>query len=588
MNFRVSVPRPTGEVATSPAAPRPTGNRRGDLLAVAGLIILAGLIEYLLRNLLTRPFDSDEAWRAYDITLGTRFVHHLNASGAPLAFGWVGIENVARVVLGNTEAALRAPMFVAFPALGAATYLLARRWLGVIPSFCTGALLLINTWTVNNALQLKSYSYEGLLTIAAVALYLLLRRTSWGPVQMLLLSAALGLTCVFSLPNLFVLGPLLVAGTIEAIRARQQTVVRVAGLALALVIALGHYALFVRPQSGVASTDFWATHIAPHQLGPFVTFTFDGIGSYFPTMLTGSVGAANSVPAYALPSLAHYMLAIVLALLVAAGIVAAVRDARARVLVIALVGAQVLELIASAVHRWPFGMVRVNVFLLPLLYILVAMGVVWVVRALRGAGRTESAPSEDGNARPLAWWRVAGLGAATVAVVAAALAGGVATGHALAQTKQMQFQPTEFTGVKAAVTAARKLAGPGDLAIIRADRRPAHWYDEGWLYYMHSYQGFPSATAALPAIPAHDTLPVFRVTPATVDRFLANHPNSPVIFLMELLIPGNTFPARLHQQSLQTLRQFGYCPAKETSYPWTGHLTVLVRHGCTASGPGSR
>jgi hypothetical protein len=581
------VPKSAREVATTPATPRATGNRRGDLLAVAGLVLVAGLIEYLLRNLLTRPFDSDEAWRAYDITLGTGFADHLNASGAPLALGWVGIENVARIVLGNTEAALRAPMFVAFPALGVATYLLARRWLGVVASFCAGALLLINSWTVNNALQLKSYSYEGLLAIAAVALYLLLRRTSWSPVQILLLSAALGLTCVFSLPNLFVLGPLLVAGTIAAIRARQQISVRLAGLALAAAIALAHYALFVRPQSGVASTDFWATHIAPHQLGPFVTFTFQGLGSYFPTMLTGSVGAANSVPAYALPTVAHYLLAVVLALLLAAGIVAAVRDAGARVLVIALGGAQVLELIASAVHRWPFGMVRVNVFLLPLMYILLTMGIVWLARVLRGPGRTDASPSENGTARPLAWSRVAGLGAATAGLAAAALAGGVATGHALAQTGQMQYQPTEFTGVKAAVTAARKLAGPGDLAIIRADRRPAHWYDEGWLYYMHSYQGNPAATAALPTIAERDTIAVFRVTPATVDKFLAEHPNSPAIFLLELLVPGNTFPARLHQESLQTLRQFGYCPAQETGYPWTGRLTVLVRHGCAAAGASS-
>jgi hypothetical protein len=583
VSFRTSVPKSAREAATKPATPRATGNRRGDLLALAGLVILAGLIEYLLRNLLTRPFDSDEAWRAYDITLGTRFVHHLNASGAPLAFGWVGIENVARIVLGNTEAALRAPMFVAFPALGVATYLLARRWLGIGPSFCAGALLLINSWTVNNALQLKSYSYEGLLAIAAVALYLLLRRTRWGAVQILLLSAALGLTCVFSLPNLFVVGPLLVAGTIEAIRGGQQIIVRMAGLALAAAIALAHYALFVSPQSGVAGTDFWLTHIAPHHLGPFVVFTIRGIQSYFPTMLTGSVGAANSVPAYALPPPAHDLLAVVLALLLAAGIVAAVRDTGARVLVIALGAAQVLELIASALHRWPFGMVRVNVFMLPLFYILLAMGVVWLARALRGPERND-ASLEDGNPGRLAWWRVAGLGAASAGLAAATVAGGVATGHALAQTRQLQYQPTEFTGVKAAVSSARKLVAPGDLAIIRADRRPAHWYDEGWLYYMHSYQGYPPATAALPAIAGRDTIAVFRVTPAAVDQFLAKHPDSPAIFLLELLVPGNTFPAWLHRESLQTLRQFGYCPARETGYPVTGHLTVLVRRGCAPAG----
>jgi hypothetical protein len=578
------MPDAAREMATSPATPRATGSRLGDVLAVAGLVTLAGLIEYVLRNLLTRPLDSDEAWRAFDITLGARFAEHLNASGAPLALGWVGIENVARIVLGNTEAALRAPMFVAFPALGVATYLLARRWLGIGLSFCAGALLLINSWTVNNALQLKSYAYEGLLAIAAVTLYLLLRRTSWRPVQILLLSAALGLTCVFSLPNLFLVGPLLVAGTVEAIRARQQTMVRMAGLALAAAIALAHYAFFVRPQSGVTKTGFWLTHIAPHHPGPFVIFTIHGIQSYFPLMLTGTVGAANGVPAYALPPLAHHLLAVVLAVLLAAGIVAAVRDTAARVLVITLGAAQVLQLIASFVHRWPFGMVRVNVFMLPLLYILLAMGVVALARALRGPERDDAGLTADRKPGRLPWWRVAGLGAAAAGLAAATVAGGVATGHALAETRELQYQPTEFTGVRAAVSAARKEAAPGDLAIIRADRLPINWYDEGWLYYMNSYQGYPAATAARPAIAARDTLVVFLVTPAAVERFLARHPDSPAIMLLELVIPGNTFPARLHRESLQTLHRFGYCPVREFGYRITGHLTVLVRHGCTPAG----
>ena len=229
-------------------------------------------------------------------------------------------------------------------------------------------------------------------------------------------------------------------------------------------------------------------------------------------------------------------------------------------------------------------MVRVNVFMLPLLYILLAMGVVALARALRGPERDDAGLTEDRKSRRLPWWRVAGLGAAAAGLAAATVAGGVATGHALAETRELQYQPTEFTGVRAAVSAARKEAAPGDLAIIRADRLPINWYDEGWLYYMNSYQGYPAATAARPAIAARDTLVVFLVTPAAVERFLARHPDSPAIMLLELVIPGNTFPARLHRESLQTLHRFGYCPVREFGYRITGHLTVLVRHGCTPAG----
>ena len=207
--------RPDGDLA----ARRP-GVRVNGLLAIAGLIVVAGLIEFYLRHLLTIPFYSDEAWRAYDISLGAGFLNHLDTSGAPLALGWVGIENVARLVFGDTETGLRAAMFLALPALAVATYLLARRWLGVGVSFCTAALLLVNSWIVNNALQLKSYSYEGLLAIAAVALYLLLQRAGRRPAQMLGLYAALGLACVFSLPNLFVVGPLLALDLVQTIRHR--------------------------------------------------------------------------------------------------------------------------------------------------------------------------------------------------------------------------------------------------------------------------------------------------------------------------------------------------------------------------------
>jgi len=250
----VSVPRT--RPAESPARSTDGADLRrrgrigaGDLIALAALVAGAGLIEFWLRHLLTRPFYSDEAWRAYDISLGPAFLRHLDTSAAPLALGWVAIEDAARLVLGDTEAGLRAPMFVCLPALACATYLLARRWLGVGVSFGVAALLLVNSWTVNNALQLKSYSYEGLLAIAAVALYLLVQRACLGPARLLGLYALMGLTCVFSLPNLFVLAPLLALDLVGVVRAREQVALRVGGEALAGAIALLHYVMFVRPQA---------------------------------------------------------------------------------------------------------------------------------------------------------------------------------------------------------------------------------------------------------------------------------------------------------------------------------------------------
>jgi hypothetical protein len=562
--------RPGGDLS----ARRP-GVRANGLLAVAALLVVAGLIEFYLRHLLTMPFYSDEAWRAYDISLGAGFLTHLDTSGAPLALGWVGIENVARLVFGDTEAGLRAAMFLALPALAVATYLLARRWLGVGVSFCTAALLLVNSWIVNNALQLKSYSYEGLLAIAAVALYLLLQRAGWRPAQLLGLYAALGLACVFSLPNLFVVAPLLALDLVQTIRQRHRIALRIAGAAMAAAIALAHYVLFLRRQAGVVNTGFFHGDYAPHSLGPFLRFTVHGIGSYFPAMVTGDVGAENQAPSYVLPPLAHGLLAVTLGLLIAAGLVAAARDTAGRALVVAVGGALVLELMASTVRRWPFGMVRVSIFILPLLYVLAAIGAVWLASTLRGRRHAE-------GGRPLAWWRVTCLVIAAAAGVAAGASAGVATANALAESSRLQTSPSIFAGLRSAVADARMLAGPGDLVIIRADRSPPIWYAGGWLYYMESYQGWPAAVAARPRIPAQNTVSVIYVTPGAVDRFLAVHPRSPVVFLLEYNISGGGFPPALHQESLRTLRRFGYCPTRQVSYPNTGHLTIL-RAGCSKS-----
>ena len=114
-------------------------------------------------------------------------------------------------------------------------------------SFCAAGLLLANLWIVNYGLQLKSYSYEALFAVVTVALYLLLRRTAWRPAQLLGLYAALGLTCVFSLPNLFVAVPLLALDLVETVRARHRIALRLGGEVLAGVIALANYVLFLSP-----------------------------------------------------------------------------------------------------------------------------------------------------------------------------------------------------------------------------------------------------------------------------------------------------------------------------------------------------
>jgi hypothetical protein len=575
----VSIPRtrPARHAAAADTGVRP-GRRLGmtDVLAVAALLIEAGIIEFFLRHLLTRPFYYDEASRAYEIAQGGTFLSHLGTAAAPLSLGWVGIENAARLMFGDTEAGLRAPMFAALPVLGVATYLLGRRWLGTAMSFGAAALLLLNGWIVNYALQLKSYSYEALFAVVTVAVYLLAQRTTWRRSQLVGLYAALGLTCVFSLPNLLVVGPLLGLDLVRTARGRDLGAWRAGGAALAAVIAVVHYVAFVSPQAGVAGAGFFSTNYAPHAIGPFLRFAASGFGSYVPSMVIGVAGgAANAAPSYPPPPAVNGVLIAVVVVLLAAGVAAALRDAAGRALVTAAGGAVLLELAASAVQRWPFGLLRVNIFVLPLLYLLAAIGAVWLTRAIIG-------PRGADGTRPVMaqWWRAVALMAAVVVVIVAAAGTGLSTARTLAATSRLAVAPTWWAATKAAVAEARTAGAPGDLVIIRADRKPPDWYAAPWLYYMEKYQGWTGAVAAGPKIPAANTLPVYYVTPRAVARFLAAHPGSQVIFLLEYDVHVATFPPWAHEQSVRTLRQYGFCSAREIRLRYTGALTVVRRTGC--------
>ncbi len=421
----MSIPsaRVSESAATLEAARRPGSFPAGDLIAIGCLVIEAGLIVFVLRHLLTRPFNYDEGWRAYEIALGPGFLSQgqLHAAVGPLSLGWLAIENAARVLLGDTEAGLRTPMFMVFPVLGVATYLLARRWLGVAVSFCVAGLLLVNLWIINYGLQLKSYPYEALFAVVTIALYLLLRRTAWRPAQLLGLYAALGLTCVFSLPNLFVAVPLLALDLVETVRARDRIALRLAGEALAGVIALANYVLFLAPQSGVVGTSYFNAQYPPPGIGGFASFTVDGLKSWVPAVITGVAGANNATPRYSLPPLAHHLLAIGLVIMLAAGVVAAAREVAGRALVVACGGALLFELVGAALHRWPFGLIRQNILILPMLYVLGGIGAVWLARTLRGPRRA------DGAAAGPAWWRMAALAVATAMFAVTVAAGGVAT-----------------------------------------------------------------------------------------------------------------------------------------------------------------
>lgn len=552
------------------------------------LVAVSGLIELALRRLLSRPFYYDEAWRAYEISLGHRFLGSFHIANAPLALGWFGIESAARIVLGNTEAGLRAPMFLAFPVLGAATYRVARCWLGVLPSFLVAGMLLVNGWIAFYALQLKSYSYEALVAVATLGLYLVIRRSTWGRLQLIGLFALLGLACVFSLPNVFVAGPLLVLELSRAVRERHQRLLRIAGVALTAVIALAHYLLFVSPQSNgtgkQALTSFFRQQFAPHQLGGFIDFVGRGLASYLPSGFLGAAGQITGGLGFPLPALASDLISAVVVVLLISGVTVAARNAAGRALITAAGGALLCELLGSVARKWPFGLLRVNIFILPLLYILAGIGAVALLSLARDPVRAFLGRSR------LTLTQTAALIGTVAVVTATAAATFLATAGALTGTAEGAALPDWWGDTKTAVAHARLTGGPGDLVIIRSDRKPADWYFEPWQYYMQTYQGFPARITSHPPIPASSTLAVFALTPGTIGRFVASHPHARTLYLLEYRVLGDTaphvgaeIPASVHTQSMQALARYGFCTAVEIPLIETGELTVVSRGGCTST-----
>lgn len=554
------------------------------LPAAAALVVIALLVELYLRHLLTRPFYYDEAWRAYEVSLGRTFLSRLSGAPAPIAFGWWALEVVARHVFGSTEAGLRTPMFALLPVLGVATYALARAWLNRPASAVVAGLLLVNGWIVNYALQLKAYSFEALMAVAGLGIFLLAQRTTWRPSRLLALYAALGITCVFSLPSVFVVGPLLVLDLYRTVRGRGPAVTRVAGVALAGAIALVHYMVFVRPQAGVVEQPFFQSRFAPGQPGAMATFIWHGLASYVPSMVIGVEGGAlSAAPVYHLAAPAAGLLSAVLIVLLVAGIGTAARNAAGRALVAAVGGILLLELVASALHRWPFGLLRVNIFVLPLLYVLAGIGAARLAWLLRGLVRS-------GRGTPAAWR--AGVGPASAAaaltvtaaaVLVAAVVTGFATTGTMAATKTLSTKPAWWAGTKAGVAAVRLGSSPGDLVLIRADRAVPEWYAYPWLYYMDGYRGYPATVAARGRIPDSRSSAATFITDAAVGHFLDAHPAAPTVFLVEYDGPGGAFPSSTHDQSLGTMRRFGYCPVRAIPMAYTGAVTIMSKRACRAS-----
>ncbi len=143
------------------------------------------------------------------------------------------------------------------------------------------------------------------------------------------------------------------------------------GLGAGILIFL-YLKLFIVPQNALTKSNYWDPNFIPHSgvrepnlfrvrmARGFITGTFTGSDMpWLPELLS---------PRYS------WILSVAFGLLLCIGIVVASRSQRGRTLLIGIGGSLGLTVIASYIRYWPFGFVRTNYYLVPLLILLAGIG----------------------------------------------------------------------------------------------------------------------------------------------------------------------------------------------------------------------
>jgi hypothetical protein len=503
------------------------------------------------------PFWYDEQWRGYHLSLTTAFWRELQHINTAVAAGWVAVERASVFAFGNVEWAWRLPQVLALPALAWATWRVARHWLGMVASAVIAAAVLASGPVVLLATELKPFTTEALCCVAGLLLWLEASDPHRHPTLLrTALYVGIGLCAVVATPLVFVIAPLLAVDIARGLWHRDELLQRAGPAMLAGGLALAHLAWFILPQLGNANVHYWDANFLPGrgQLG----FVASQLGTFVPEV----VSYHRPLP----PGVNHAVTALLVVGL-ASGTAFAVTDRLAWPLPVALAGALTIQLVASALHLWPFGFVRVNVFLVPLFYLLAGFGVARLAGFVQTLAR---------HGRPAT--RTMGVAALAVVLTGAAVGcWGVAraSAAAIAPAHRQQLGSAWGDGMRALVGQARDQAGPRDLSIV-AGRMGV----KGWSYYMWHYEGWSSETSrASGPIPPDRTLMGDPPDRPSVTAFLAAHPTASRVLVLTMTNAKRGWKAAI----TRPLRAAGYQQVRTSRAPQTGMLALWETRSGMAS-----
>jgi len=335
-------------------------------------------------------------------------------------------------------------------------------------------------------------------------------------------------------------------------------------------IALAHLHWFVLRQSRQLGATYWRPQFVPRgSAGQAWHFASTQLAGWIPEVVTGPLRQSAAI---------GWLLCLAL---LAGTAVAILVERRLLVLPVTLFGALALQYVAAARWQWPFGFVRVNLFLVPLVYLLAAAG---IARSLALLGRfARSLPSDGdtngdatGDGGSWTWRRVLRDADAVVLPLALALvvviAGWGVVPDGLKQiqaTSEHTTQPGYGDGIRTLVQRARELQLPGSLVVVSGAMGT-----KGWAYYMWSYDGWAPDLRDQPPIGPDRTLLMTAPDLPGMEALLAAHKDAPQVAVLYMRGTGHDLNGSIDGPLLRA----GYRRTLMAgSVYYTGHLDIWVR-----------
>ena len=534
-------------------------------------MFLVGVAERAIRQ----PFWYDEQWRAYFVSVRHGWWAAIAKSNAPMSAGWYVSERFSMSVLGDREWVLRFSNLGWALVMAIATFALARRWMGSGLSTFIAALVMLNSGLLYYAIQFKPFVADAAGTVVAVAA-LMWARTARSTRQRVAGFVLASLALTTATPAVFVVVPLLAYLLLGWFREGRKDRVLLIGCLATLLVGAVHLRFFVMRQNTLSSSNYWNANFAPHSsISALWHFVGKQTQTYVPGFLTSTYlkSKAGGYPV----QLTHgwnTAVAASLWLLLALGAYHAAKSGPGRMLLIGVAASFPITLVASWLRLWPYGFVRTNYYIVPLLYVLCAIGFVRAVTAAMGAARRSGQPWQEGAApgpRPRIggpWFTRHGPRAAAVAVgaaaslaalVAALVAGSMAVGVLRGGT---QPSPLAYgRTIESAVDDVRANANATTAVVVAG---PMAY--RGWQYYMFFKSGMPGVEVP------QDRTEFVRHGDPRLGRLRADHPGITSVFYY---MPMGSTGASLHADESLMLTA-GFCPQGRRNFAASGLLVRLA------------